>query len=409
MKRLYPRCAGLDVHKEQVTACARTEDHGRVRREVAVFETTTPGLLALVDWLEAHGCTHVAMEATGVYWRPVWHVLAGHFELVLANAAHVRAVPGRKSDVNDATWLADLLAHGLVRASFVPPPPIQALRDLTRTRKQLVRQVAQHTLRLQKTLEDANLKLTGIISDLLGASGRAIVRALVAGETNPEGLLAHSTGRLKAPRDRLLAGLHGRVTEHHRFLLGLHLAEVEHLEATIRSVEARIEALLLPFRDHVLHLQTIPGVSETVAAVLVAEIGTDMSRFPTAGHLISWAGLCPRMDESAGKRRCTRVRPGAPWLKVTLLQAAWAAVSGTRPRYLRAQFLRLKSRRGPKRAIIAVAASILTATYFIIRDGVPYRDLGATYFDERDRHRVLRRLTRRIQALGYQVAVSPAA
>jgi transposase len=409
MKRLYPRCAGLDVHKEQVVACARTEVHGRVQREVATFPTTTPGLLALADWVESHGCTHVGMEATGVYWRPVWHVLEGRSQLLLANAAHVRAVPGRKSDVNDATWLADLLAHGLIRASFVPPPPIQELRDLTRTRKQLVRQTAQHTLRLQKTLEDANLKLTGVISDLLGASGRAIVRALIAGETDPERLLAHSTGRLKAPRERLLAGLQGVVTPHHRFLLQLHLAEVEHLEAVIRQLEERIGALLLPMRDHVAHLKTIPGVSDTVAAVLVAEIGTDMSRFPTSAHLISWAGLCPRMDESAGKRRSTRVRPGAPWLKVTLVQAAWAAVGGVRPRYLRAQFLRLKTRRGPKRAIVAVAASILTAAYFILRDGVPYHDLGPTYFDDRDRRSVLRRLTHRLEALGYHVALTPAA
>jgi transposase len=409
MKQLYRRCAGLDVHKEEIVACARTEEHGRVQREVATFSATTPGLLALADWLEAHGCTHVAMEATGVYWRPVWHVLEGRCQLLLANAAHVRAVPGRKSDVNDATWLADLLAHGLIRASFVPPPPFQELRDLTRTRKQIVRQAARHTLRLQKTLEDANLKLTGVISDILGASGRAIVRALIAGETDPERLLAQSTGRLTAPRERLLAGLQGTVTPHHRFLLGLHLGEIEHLEEVIGQLEERIAALLDPVRNHVDHLKTIPGVSDRVAAVLVAEIGTDMSRFPTPAHLISWAGLCPRMDESAGKRRTTRLRPGAPWLKETLVQAAWAAVAGSRPRYLRAQFLRLKTRRGPRRAIIAVAASILTAAYVILRDGVPYHDLGATYFDERDRRSVLRRLTRRIQALGYKVELTPAA
>jgi len=404
MEILYPHCAGLDVHKDIVMACARSVVGASARHDTAEFATTTPGLLVLADWLKEHRCTHVAMEATGVYWKPVWHVLEGGFELLLVNPAHARSVPGRKSDVNDARWLADLLAHGLVRASFVPPAPIQALRDLTRTRKQLVRQVGRHTLRIQKTLEDANLKLTGVISDLLGTSGRAILKALIAGETDPERLLAHTTGQLKAPRERLLDGLRGVVTDHHRFMLRLHLRQIESLESGVVQLERQIEKLLRPFRDRVERLTTIPGVSHTVAHVLVAEIGLDMARFPTAGHLVSWAGLCPRMDESAGKRRSTRVRHGAPWLKTTLVTAGWAA-AGARDTYLRAQFVRLKTRRGPKKAVVAVAASILTAAYHILRDGVAYRDLGADYFDRRDRSGVVRRLSRRIEALGYHVEV----
>lgn len=404
MEILYPQCAGLDVHKDIVMACARSVVGASARHDTAEFATTTRGLLALADWLKEHHSTHVAMEATGVYWKPVWHVLEGGFELQLINPAHARNVPGRKSDVNDARWLADLLAHGLVRPSFVPPAPIQALRDLTRTRKQLVRQVGRHTLRIQKTLEDANLKLTGVISDLLGTSGRAILKALIAGETDPERLLEHTTGRLKTPRERLLDGLRGVVTDHHRFIIRLHLRQIESLESGIVQLERQIEKLLRPFRDRVERLTTIPGVSHIVAQVLVAEIGLDMTRFPTAGHLVSWAGLCPRMDESAGKRRSTRLRHGAPWLKTTLVTAGWAA-AGSRDTYLRAQFVRLKTRRGPKKAVVAVAASILTAAYHILRDGVDYRDLGADYFDRRDRTSVVRRLSRRIEALGYHVEV----
>jgi transposase len=398
----------LDVHKDVIVASARWKVGASVRHEVAQFGTTTTALMRLGDWLEAHQCTHVVMEATGVYWKPVWHVLEARCVLVLVNAAHVKAVPGRKSDVNDATWLADLLAHGLVRASFVPPAPIQALRDLTRTRKQLVREVAQHTLRIQKTLEDGNLKLTGVVSEIIGPSGRAILRGLIDGETDPERLLARTTGRLKASRERLVEALRGVLSAHQRFLLGLHLEQIESLERSIARVEEQIATLIQPFRARVDLLTTIPGVSRTTAHVIVAEIGLDMSRFPTAGHLISWAGLCPRMDESAGKRRSTRVRHGAPWLKTALVSAGWAA-AGSKHTYLRAQFVRLKTRRGPKRAVVAVAASILTAAYYILRDGVPYRDLGADYFDRRTPDKVVRRLVRRIQNLGFEVAVRPAA
>ena len=320
---------------------------------------------------------------------------------------HIRNIPGRKSDVNDATWIADLLAHGLIRGSFVPPAPVQELRDLTRTRKQLVREITQHTLRIQKTLETANLKLTGLLSNILGMSGRAILHALVAGETDPERLADLVHGRLKASRAALVAALHGRLTAHHRFLLQLHLTQVDALEQAVHAVEERLAHALAPFRAALDRLITMPGVSETVARVLVAEIGFDMTRFPTAGHLVSWAGLCPRLEESAGKRLSTRTRRSNPWLKTTLVQAAWAATR-TKDTYLRAQFLRLKSRRGPKKAILAVASSMLIAAYHMLKHDVDYRDLGANYFDRRDKTKLAHRLIHRLQQLGLTVDVRAA-
>jgi transposase len=402
MDLLHPKCAGLDIHQRTVVACARVGAGSSVTHHRRTFGTTTADLEALRDWLTAHGCTHVAMESTGVYWKPIWQILEDRFALVLANARHIRAIPGRKSDVNDATWIADLLAHGLIRGSFVPPASVQELRDLTRTRKQLVREIAQHTLRIQKTLEHANLKLTGLLSNILGLSGRAILQALVAGESDPARLADLVHGRLKASRAELVAALHGRVTAHHRFLLQLHLTHVEALERAVREVEARLGEALAPFRTALDRLITMPGVSETVARVLVAEIGFDMTRFATAGHLVSWAGLCPRLDESAGKRLSTRTRPSNPWLKTTLVQAAWAA-SRKKDGYLRAQFLRLKSRRGPKKAILAVAASMLTAAYHMLKHNVDYRDLGADHFDRRDKAKLAHRLIQRLQALGFAV------
>lgn len=407
MEVIHPKCAGLDVHQKTVVACVRTMTGREVAHEVRTFGTTTRDLFELADWLETHGCTHVAMESTGVYWKPVWHVLAESFELVLANAMHIRNVPGRKTDVNDATWIADLLAHGLIRSSFVPPEPIREMRDLTRTRKQLVRESASHTLRVQKVLEDANIKLTGLISDVLGTSGRAILQALVAGESDPERLADLTSGRLKASRQQIIDALHGRVTEHHRFMLKLHLAQIDALENAVRVVEARLGDALRPFRAAIERLSTMPGVSETVARVIVAEIGLDMGRFPTSGNLISWAGLCPRMHESAGKRKSNRTRPGASWLKTALVQAAWAAARA-KDTYLRAQFLRLKGRRGAKKAILAVAASMLTAAYHILKDGVDYQDLGADHFDRRDKVKLANRLLHRLRDLGFDVQARPA-
>ena len=403
MEVLYPRCAGLDVHSRCVNACVRIAAGRKVTTEHREFATTTAGLLELAAWLTEAGCTHVAMEATGVYWKPVWHVLEDEesFTLVLANAQHIRNVPGRKSDRNDAAWIADLLAHGLIRGSFVPPAPIQELRDLTRTRKQLVREITRHTQRLQKTLEDANVKLTHVVTDILGVSGRAILAALIAGETDPERLADCTTGRLKADRADIIAAVHGRVTAHHRFLLELHLGQIDALRAAVQKLEQQADEVLRPFREAAERLTTIPGVSETVARVLVAEIGVDMTRFPGPGHLVSWAGLCPRLDESAGKRRSTRIRHATPWLKTTLVQAAWAATRKNGS-YLQTQFRRLKGRRGPKKAIVAVAASMLTAAYFMLRDETDYHDLGGRYLANRDKHRVTQRL-------GVEVEVKAAA
>lgn len=407
MEILHPRCAGLDVHKDTVVAairCVSAPPHHEVRG----FATTTDGLLALAAWLTAHGCTHVAMEATGVYWKPVWHVLEGDFTLVLANAQHIRNVPGRKTDVNDATWIADLLAHGLIRSSFVPPAPIQALRDLTRTRKQLVREVAQHTLRLQKILEDANLKVASVLSSIVGKSGRAMLDALVAGETDPERLADLAQGTARKKRTELIAALRGHVTPHHRGLLRVHLQLIDALQVALSEVDATLGKALAPMRQHATRLTTMPGVSDLVAQVIVAEIGVDMTRFPSAAHLVSWAGLCPRNDESAGKRRSTRVRKGAPWLKTTLVTAAWAAVR-CKDSYLRAQFLRLKARRGAKKAILAVAASMLGACYHMLRDDTDYRDLGPDHFARHDKAKTIGRLVRRLQNLGCEVNVKHAA
>ena len=408
MEVLYPRCAGLDVHAATVVACVRIASGRTVTYAHRTVSTNTRGLLELADWLTAQGVTHVAMEATGVYWKPVWHVLEDHVTLVLANAMHIRNIPGRKSDKNDATWIADLLALGLIRSSFVPPAPIQELRDLTRTRKQLVRERARHMQRIQKTLEDANVKLTEVISDILGTSGRAILTALIAGETDPERLADLTAGRrLKATRVQLVEALDGRVTAHHRFMLNLHLTHIAALDTAVAEVEARIREALAPFRAAVSLLMTMPGVSDTAAAVIVAEIGDDMSTFPSAGHLLSWAGLCPRLDESAGKRRSTRTRQGAPWLKTTLVQIAWPAAR-KKHSYFQAQFLRLKSRRGPKKAIVAVAASMLTDIYYMLRDGVEFHDLGDQYFVQHDKTRLTNRLLKRLRDLGVHVEVKAA-
>jgi transposase len=391
-----------------VVGCLRVRERGRVRREVRRWATTTAELLKLGDWLRQAGCTHVAMEATGVYWKPVWHMLEGEFELLLANPAHIRNVPGRKSDINDSTWIADLLAHGLIRASLVPPRAIQELRDLTRTRKQLMREITQHKQRIQKVLEDANVKLASVVSDVFGESGRRMLKALCAGQTDPWQLAALRDGRLSASRETLAVALQGKVTAHHRFLLSQHLRMIEYLEQTIRDFEGQVEVVVAPFRAAVACLVTIPGISLTAAHVIIAEIGVDMSRFPTVAHMRSWAGLCPQLNESAGKIMSRRLRHGAPWLKTVLVQCAWAATRN-KHNYLYAQFVRLRARRGPQKAIIAVAASILSIAYYCLRNQMQYRDLGALYFTRADEERTAQRLARRIKELGYEVQIRKAA
>jgi len=407
MEVLYSHCAGLDVHKDTVVACGRHMANGTARREVHTFKTTTKELLALSDWLASQGCTHIAMEATGVYWKPVWHILSdGDFTLVLANAAHVKNVPGRKTDVNDAIWLADLLAHGLIRGSFVPDEQTQEMRTLLRTRKQLVRESSRHIQRLQKTLEDANIKLDSVISDVMGLSGRKMIEALIAGESDPERLAQLAHRRIKATPVMLGEALRGRVTRHHRFLLRLHLQQIDAINAAIEQIDQEVDQLVEPFHTTVLLLTTIPGIDELSASVILAEIGRDMSRFPTAGHLISWAGLCPKNDESAGKRRSTRMRKGAPWLKTTLVQCAQAAARKNGS-YLQAQFHRLRARRGAKKAFGALAASILTSVYHMLITGELYHDLGPAHFDRRAKASQTQRLVTRLQNLGYAVQITP--
>lgn len=408
MDLIHQRCAGLDVHKKTVVACKRVVEGKEVRREVKTFGTTTDALYALFDWLQSDGVDCVVMESTGVYWKPVWHVMEEGFTLILANAKHVKNVPGRKTDVKDAEWLAELLAHGLVRGSFVPLEPIQQLRDLTRTRKQFVQERSRNVQRLQKTLEDGNIKLDSFVSDILGKSGRAMVEALIAGETNPEELAKLAHPRLSATTENLRAALKGRITEHHRIMLGLYLDHIDAINKAIKRIEQRAEAALEPFRKAVDLIVTVPGIGPDVAAAIVAEIGIEMDRFPTEAHLISWAGLCPRADESAGRRRSTRIREGAPWLKPMLVQAAWSSVR-VKESYFRAKFYRLKTRRGPGKAIIAVAASMLGAIYHMLSKQEVYKDLGSEHFEQRSKEKIIQSCVRRLKHFGCEVEIKNAA
>ena len=420
MDILYERVAGLDVHKETVVACVRIMAGGKASRECRTFATTTEQLIELRAWLEECRCTHVAMEATGVYWMPVFRLLdEGGFELILANAAHIKNVPGRKTDMNDAMWLADLLACGLIKASFIPNEEMQGLRALTRTRKQLVREQTRHVQRIDKTLAEANIKLSSVLSDIMGASGRRMIEAMIAGVRQPRQLAELAGKQIKATPKELYDALHGRLTDHHRFLLELHLKQWDSLDETIRKIDLEIDQRIartdtkvggsqVPFRALIDLVSTVPGVSVVAAPAILSEIGPDMSRFPTAGHLIAWAGLCPSQNESAGKRKSSRLRKGAPWLKTMLVQCAWAA-KRKKDSYYKAQFFRLQSRRGPQKAICAVAASILTAIYNILKDGVEHHDLGGTYFDRRPVELKTNQLVARLKKLGFAVQLQPIA
>jgi transposase len=414
MEIMYERVAGLDVHKATIVACVRLGTGRKVTRECRTFETTTDGLLELLAWLVECRCSHVAMEATGVYWMPVWKILSdGDFTLIVANAAHIKNVPGRKTDLNDAMWIADLLACGLIKASFVPEEAMQELRSLLRTRKQLGREQTRHVQRIQKTLAEANIKLDSVLSDIMGASGRRMIEAMIAGVRNPRRLAALASAQIKATPKQLYDTLHGRLTDHHRYLLKLHLQQWDSLDATIRDLDQEVEARIArmdkevkageaPFRDLIGLLCTIPGVSTLSATTVLSEIGRDMSRFPTAGHLVAWAGLCPGQNESAGKRKPSRLRKGAPWLKTMLVQCAWAA-KRKKDSYYKAQFFRLQSRRGPQKAICAVAASILTAIYHILKTGTEHLDLGANHFNRRSTEAQTKRLVAQLTRLGFEV------
>jgi transposase len=409
MDVLYPRCCGLDIHKKVVVACLVTPGaDGQPRKEVRSFGAMTADLLQLADWLAAAGCTHVAMESTGVYWKPIYNLLEGSFTLLLANARHIKTVPGRKTDVRDCEWIADLLRHGLIQASFVPDRAQRELRDLTRYRTSLVQERTAEANRLQKTLEGANIKLASVATDILGVSGRQILAALLAGTTAPAGLAELAKGRLRAKLAELEQALTGSFNAHERFLVARQLAHIDFLDESIEQVSAEVAERLRPIQEALDQLDTIPGVGRYVAEALVAEIGTDMSRFPTAGHLASWAGMCPGNRESAGKRLSGKTRKGSPWLRALLVQAAHAA-GRKKNTYLAAQYRRLTARRGKKRAAVAVGHSILVIAYHILKAGTVYDDLGPAFFDERQRARTERRLVQRLEALGYAVTLQPTA
>ena len=352
-------CAGLDVHKKTVVACVRRAGaDGQAHHQVRTFGTMTAGLLELADWLAAEGVVQVAMESTGVYWKPIWHLLEGRFELMLINARHIKQVPGRKTDVKDAEWIAQLLQYGLLKPSFIPPPPIRELRDLTRQRSQLAADRARVANRVQKVLEDANIKLASVASDVLGASGRAMIADLIAGVTDPDRLAECARGRLREKVVPLRQALRGRVTDHHRFQLRMLIEQVEHLEGQVARFDARIAEVMAPLSGAAARLETVPGIGRRAAEVIVAEVGVDMGRFPTAGHLSSWAGLSPGNDQSAGKRRHGRTTKGSVWLRATLVQAAWAA-SHTKGTILSATYRRWAKRLGRKKALVALGHKIL--------------------------------------------------
>jgi transposase len=418
MDVMHERVAGLDVHKATIVACVRLMAGGKVSRECRTFDTTTAGLEALLSWLTESGCTHVAMEATGVYWKPVWNILSeGKFELMVANAAHIKNVPGRKTDMNDAMWIADLVSCGLIKASFVPDQEIQELRALLRARKQLTREQTSQVQRIQKTLEEANIKLDTVISDILGLSGRRMIEAMIDGLRNPFKLAELADRRIKASRKTLYDALHGRLSDHHLFMLRLYLRQYDALAGAIAEIDQEIDAAIARMDAEVVAGQatfcsligllcTIPGVGELAATTILAEIGTDMGRFPTAGHLLAWAGLCPGQNESAGKRKSSRLRKGSPWLKTVLVQCAWAATR-KKDSYYKAQFNRLRGKHGAKKAICAVAASMLTAVYHMLKDGTHHQDLGANHFDRRSTEIKAKRLAAQIAKLGFQVELRP--
>jgi len=406
MEVVHEVCCGLDVHKKSVTACVLWAS-GR-RRQTRAFGTFTRELLELGDWLRACGVTHVAMESTGVYWKPVWNLLEGQFEVLLVNAQHIKAVPGRKTDQKDSEWIADLLQHGLLRASFVPPTPIRELRDLTRYRASLAQEINRIANRIQKVLEDANIKLASVATDTLGASGRAMLEAIIQGEQDSQRLAEMSRGLLRNKIPELQEALQGRVTAHHRFMLRELLDHLYFVQSKMQRIEQEVAERLGPFQSEVARLCTIPGVDRVTAWGLLAEIGMSMKQFPDAQHLASWAGLCPGSHESAGKRKSGKIRKGSLWLRRCLCQGAWA-VSTKKNNYLSALYRRLAVRRGSKRATIAVAHKLLVIAYYILRDGTCYSDLGADYFDRLNPEGLRRRLTKRLEGLGFKVTLEPLA
>jgi transposase len=409
MERIIERCCGLDVGQKTVAACVRiaAPDGGR-QQVIRMFGTMTEDLVALRDWLAAHGVTQVAMESTGVYWKAVYYLLEDAFTVLLVNAQHMKNVPGRKTDVRDCAWIAELLEHGLLRGSFVPPAPIRELRDLTRYRKTQIQERVREVNRLHKVLEDAGVKLAVVASDVLGVSGRAMLEALLRGTTDPKVLAELSRGKLRKKIPELRRALEGRFATHHRFLVGRILAHLDYLDEAIEECGQQIEELLRPFAEVVERLKTIPGVQQRTAEVIVAEIGVDMSRFPTAAHLASWAGMCPGNNESAGKRKSASTRKGNKWLRMALIESGQAAAR-TIDTALSARHRRIMRHRGYQRAVVAVGHEILVISHTLIARATTYQELGPAYFDRRQAERSVRRCVRTLERLGHKVTIEPLA
>jgi transposase len=407
MDQIIERVCGLDVHKASIAACIRIPGpEGQRIEQIETFGTMTSDLLALKDWMSTHGVTHVAMESTGVYWKPVYYMLEDNFQLLLVNAAHMKNVPGRKTDIKDCAWIAQLLEHGLLRASFVPPPPIRELRDLTRYRKSLIQERSREVNRLHKLLEDAGVKLSCVAADILGVSGRRMLEALIGGTTDAKMLADLAKGRLRVKMAELRKALEGRFREHHAFLVSRILSHLDYLDELIDEITERIGEQIAPFVDAVERLTTIPGIDRKTAEVMVAEIGPDMSRFPNERHLASWAGMCPGNNESAGKHKSGKTRKGSKWLRTALIEAALCA-SRTKETYLSAQYRRLFRQRGHKKAVVAVGHSILVIAYHLMSRKTNYQDLGTDYFLQRDKQSVIRRCLRQLQNLGHRVTLEP--
>jgi len=407
MQTLVERGCGLDVHQATVVACLlQVRQDGRVQKQMRTFGSTTRELVSLREWLRTEGCTHVAMESTGVYWKPVYAILEGAFEIVVANAQQVKKVPGRKTDVKDAEWIADLLCHGLLRSSFVPPKPIRELRDLTRYRRKLVESQAAERNRLLKLLESANIKLSSVATDVFGVSGRLMLKALVEGKASLAEMAELAKGKLRNKIPQLQLALEGKLEEHHRFLLQLQQDRLDAAERDLSTLEQRIRQKLEPYAAQLSLLQEIPGVDWTLAAVIIAELGIDMTVFQSVSQLASWAGVCPGNNESAGKRKSTRIPKGNVYLKTALVEAANAAAraKGT---YLRDKFYRLKARRGYKRAAVAIAHKILVSIYHMFSQQVSYNDLGDLYLDKLNKKHLTRNLVHRLERLGYSVTLAP--
>jgi len=411
MKIVHKCCAGLDVHKKSVVACRIIRnEQGEEEKEIKTFGTFTSELLQMLDWLQAGGIKHVAMESTGVYWKPIYNLLEGAMEVVLVNARHIKFVPGRKTDVKDAQWIAELLQHGLLKASYIPSLEQRDLRDLVRYRSRLIQDRAREINRVQKVLEDANIKLASVVSDGMGVSSRNMLAQLIAGQDDPSQLADLAQKRLRQKIAELERALEGHVRRHHRLLLSLHLEHIDDLSATIDKLDEEIDRLLVPFDqiEALERLDAIPGVNKTTAQVIIAEFGLDMSRFPDAGHAASWAGLVPGRNESAGRNRGSRTSKGNKYLKSALVQAAHAA-GRSKDNYLSALYRRLASRRGKQRAAVAVAHSILVVVYHMLRHGTVYQDLGGDYFDKQKQASIERRLIKRLESFGYKVALEPVA